>query len=198
MRSALRAVLSLAFALACAACDGASEPGGSDAGAAPGGGACDYPAGPYGLNLGQRFPDFSFTDCDGNAFSFSRDAFCDAALTLVVVGSGWCVPCREEAARAEADLYVPFRDRGLRIVEILFEDDRSARATKLFCREWREQYGLTFDVLIDPLFDTMPWFNLEGPPLNVLVDREGVVRYRRTASAAEDLHDRIDELLPPR
>lgn len=157
-----------------------------------------YPAGPYGTNVGHTIAEFSLEDCDGNRVAFG-DVLSEADLVLVTVGAGWCIPCIEESMTLEAETFEPFCARGLRIIDILFQDDQSNPATKLFCGQWRAQFGFSFPVLVDPLFTLEPYFG--GPastqtPLNLLVDRQGVIRWRTTGTAPADLNEQIELLLP--
>jgi len=156
-----------------------------------------YPPGPYGTEVSQRFADFTLDDCDLRAVRFA-DWLSEAELVLVNVGAGWCQPCIEETRTIMQNIYSPFCGRGLRIVQIMFEDERSRPATSLFCRQWRDAYMLTFPVLIDPTFDWSRIYFAGGAqtPLNLLVDKQAVIRYRSVGVAPADLAQRIDALLP--
>ena len=154
-----------------------------------------YPSGPYGDAVGSTFANFSLADCDGKAVAFDG-VLSGAQLVLLNVGAGWCQPCIEETAGLDS-LAGRFCARGLRIVQVLFQDEQSRPATKLFCGQWRARFGLTFPVLADPLFTMQQHLSADQTPLNLLVDRGAVVRYRVTGVAPADLAARIDALLPP-
>ena len=154
-----------------------------------------YPEGPYGGGVGEVFADFALQDCDGNPVSFG-ELLGGAELVLFNVGAGWCQPCIDETEELEAKVNQRFCGRGLRTIQVLFEDDQSRPATKLFCRQWRESFGLTFPVVVDPLFTTERYFEAAQTPLNLLVDKAGVIRFRATGKPPSDFEDRIDQLLP--
>ncbi len=157
-----------------------------------------YPAGPYGAGVGDRVEDFALTDCDGRAVRFG-DVLGGSELVLLNVAAGWCVPCMAETQAIEADVHRPYCPRGLRIVQVLFEDENGAPAGPDFCKAWRSKFGLTFPVLIDPDFTTKKFFpgTINGStPLNLLVDPGAVIRYRAAGSVPSDFHDRIEEFLP--
>ena len=145
--------------------------------------------------MASTFADFSLEDCDGKTVAFGA-VLSGAQLVLLSVGAGWCQPCIEETAGLEA-LSGRFCARGLRIVQVLFQDEQSRPATKLFCGQWRARFGLTFPVLADALFTMQQHLQADQTPLTVLVDRRAVVRYRVTGVAPTDLAARIDALLPP-
>jgi peroxiredoxin len=154
-----------------------------------------YPEGPYGGAVGDVFEDFSLKDCDGNEIQFA-DILAQAELVLFNVGAGWCQPCIEETEKLEAEIHRPFCERGLRVVQVLFQDEDGELPTTLFCKEWRDTYGLNFPVLLDPLFSTEAYFEAAQTPLNLLIDKEGRIVFRATGEAPADLPARIDELLP--
>lgn len=194
-----RALLICSMLTISAGCDA----GGGEAGGDGFGGACpapvvpagwEYPAGPYGSVEGEVFADFALEDCDGNPVAFG-DVLGGAELVLFNVGAGWCQPCIAETAQLEERIHEPYCHDGLRIVQILFQDGQGLPATKFFCKQWREEHGLTFPVLVDPLFTMETYFNLGQTPLNLLIDRDGVIRYRSVGEEPANLPIIIDQLL---
>ena len=157
-----------------------------------------YPAGPYGTGVGDRFQDLSLPDCDGQSVRFA-EVLAGADLVLFNVAAGWCGPCVAETQTLEVDVYRAFCGRGLRVVQVLFEDENGAPAAPEFCGRWRDRFGLTFPVLMDKDFVTKALFpgTISGStPLNLLVDRDAVIRYRSAGPTPPDFHQRIEELLP--
>ncbi len=155
-----------------------------------------YPLGPYGKKVGERFADFELNDCDGKSVRFG-DILGDASVVLFNVGAGWCKPCLDEAEILESQVYRPHCASGLRVVQVLKSDDDDGPATTTFCSKWRDRWGMTFPVLIDPLFETSRYVDASGFPLNMLVDHTGVIRYVHTGDVPSDLNQRIGELLAP-
>jgi len=152
-----------------------------------------YPAGPYGKLVGDRFEDLSLFDCDGKQVAFS-EILGDAKVVLFNVGSGWCQPCIDEAKELEP-LYRTRCGKGLRVVQVLFQDEDGLPAPKAFCRDWRKKFGMSFPVLVDPLFKTQRYFEASQTPLNLLVDHTGTIRMQATGQVPPDLNVRIDQLL---
>lgn len=157
-----------------------------------------YPAGPYGGDVDDTVEDITLEDCDGNQVSLGT-VLSQSQLLLFNIGAGWCQPCIEETETLDQNVFRAFCPRGLRVVQVLFETDESRRATKLFCNEWRNRYGLSFPVLIDPIgITTERYFDsvLEQTPMNFLVDPGGKIVFKETGTPAADLPQRIDQMLP--
>lgn len=155
-----------------------------------------YPGGPYGTTVTDRFEEFEFQDCDGNPVRFG-DVLGDSTVTLFNVSAGWCQPCIEEAEIIESEVLEPYCERGLRVVQVLIEDEEGFPATRLFCNQWKERFGLTLPVLVDPLFETRQYIEAASTPLNMLVTPDGVIRYRKTGPMPADLDLEIEALLAP-
>jgi len=194
--------LAVVLPLGLTACGGAAPT--ADAGVIPA--ACleaaptdaGYPPGPYGTEIGDTIADFALEDCDGASVRLG-DTLAAAKVVLITVGAGWCEPCIEEHEDLVATTFAPFCARGLRVLDIVFEDDNALPATRLFCRGWRDRFTLPFPVLVDPLFTMRAYFG--GPastqtPLNLLIDGDGVIRWRSTGVAPADLPAEIERLLP--
>ena len=157
-----------------------------------------YPEGPYGTKVGDRFAPFALMDCDGKPVKFS-DVLGSGSLALVVVAAGWCAPCVAESKGIEVEYYERYCERGLRVVQVLYEDEDGNPAGPLFCQKWKGRFGLAFPVVIDPDFTFKKYFQgslAESTPLNILVDRAGVIRYVTMGPVPADFRDRIEGLLP--
>ena len=156
-----------------------------------------FPQGPYGTEVGDRMADFTLDDCDGDPVRFG-DILAGSQLVLVNIGAGWCEPCVEETETLDSDIFRRFCGRGLGVSQVLFQDTKSRPASKLFCSQWRQQYQLSFPVVVDPLFTTEDFFESvqSQTPINVLVDSAGEIVFRSTGAPPADLAERIDELLP--
>jgi len=149
-----------------------------------------------GVAVGQRLESFSLETCDGEPLSLEQ-LHGGAEALLINVAAGFCIPCAEESATLEAKVFRAYCGRGLRVAQILFADDLARPTTSLFCGQWRDRYGLSFPVLKDPLFSSEALYGgeLVETPLNIIVDRDGVVRYRSSGDVDPDLTTPIEEVL---
>lgn len=142
-----------------------------------------YPAvEPYGTDSskGESFPDLSFTACDGSKATL--DAIrCGHKVTMLSVGAGWCEPCKDEAPQLQAaQVELDAAGDDAQIISVLFQDSDSQPATTLFCDLWVETFDLTMPVYIDPVGNTLDYFELAQTPLNVVMDRDGKVLWTGT------------------
>ena len=167
-------------------------------------GPCGYP-GPgssgYGTGVGQRLANsdgFSLVDCAGTPHTLA-DFMCERNEgggdfnrgVLVNLGAGWCGPCQEETLELP-ELYAEYRDRGIEIVQVMFQDWDAQAPTKSFCREWStgqwdeigmapEGLALEYPVLLDQIFDWTSIY-LQDPqaatPVNLLIDANGNIRWK--------------------
>lgn len=148
-----------------------------DAPAADTGPARTYPAGPYGSRTCARFEPFTLNQCDGTPWNFAQDDFFTSTATVVIIGAGWCVPCQMEARQIESELG-PYRERGVRIVQVLVQNPDRTAITPAFCNTWVNRYGLTIPELMDPQQTLQPYYPGLAFPGNLIVDGRGVIRYR--------------------
>lgn len=97
----------------------------------------------------------------------------------------WCAPCRQEMPTLQR-YYADHADRGLRIVAVNMGEAPAQAAA------WVRDFGLTFDILLDPdETSTQPYY-LFGYPTTFIIDPEGVVlRVYRGPISADELDDAL-------
>ena len=121
---------------------------------------------------------FSFPDLDGRIVS-NTDARFRGKVLLVNISGSWCPNCHDEAPFLSA-LYRQYRDRGLEIVTLSFEEgDQLSNPTRL--RAFNATYGIAHTVLVpgepDELNDKVPQAeNLNAFPTTFVVGKDGRVR----------------------
>lgn len=144
--------------------------------------APSMPAAPSSVKVGKPAPDFTLTLVDG-----SRVTLDELRGNVIVLNfwATWCVPCRAELPTL--DSYYGFRkNAGLRVFAVTTEGSLPIYKLKeLFAamkipavRSVRGPYGAIQSAV----------------PTNIVIDRNGVVRY---AKAGAFNLDRLNELLVP-
>ncbi len=120
----------------------------------------------------QNNQDVSLYDYSGNVilFNFSAD---------------WCGPCNAEAPHLET-LYDEYKSRGFQVITLLISGNPNA---------WALLHNLSYPVLNDN--DETIWADYgEGAvPLNIIVDRTNVIRYKRAGFYESEIRAIIEQYL---
>ena len=174
----MRAVL--AHLLLVAACS--SGPGGGF-----GSGACAYPSGPYGTDVGDVVdPSLSwkgFVDSGSAPTTVSITDYydCDGSkgvqALLLDESASWCGDCVAEAEQIGPLLGTTWKNDGVRVVTLVAQDAQTAPGTLDAALSWRDHFALsTGAVCADPGWTMRRWGPAahgagdNGFPTNALVD----------------------------
>lgn len=135
-----------------------------------------------GSNVGEKAINFTAKDQNNQDVSL-YDYF--GKVILFNLSADWCGPCREEATHLEA-LYNEYKSRGFQVITILISGSPSS---------WVQEYNLTFPVLDD---NNETIWNIYGEgyvPLNIIVDRDGIIRYKETGYDESTIRSIIEKYL---
>ncbi|MCZ7584433.1 MAG: TlpA family protein disulfide reductase [Deltaproteobacteria bacterium] len=138
------------------------------------------------------FPDMTWTDHEGNPLRL-YDFFGD--VVILNGGAGWCVPCREEAPLLESDLYQVYKDDGFTIIELMVENNDGREPDLAFINEWRDEYGITYPIVLDPEWTLEPYFIEDSLPFSLFLDRDLVPRYKSHGYDRDAYRQLIESLL---
>jgi thiol-disulfide isomerase/thioredoxin len=141
---------------------------------------------------------FAFRDLDGTTVASDDPRFKDKVLLVTLAGS-WCPNSHDEAALLVA-LDRKYRDQGLRVVSLMFEQhadfDKAVRAVQRF----RAATGIRYPTLIAGEADkakasaALPQLEaVVAYPTAILIDRTGLVRKIHTgfAGPATGVHHEV-------
>jgi thiol-disulfide isomerase/thioredoxin len=141
---------------------------------------------------------FAFRDLDGSTLASDDPRFKDKVLLVTLAGS-WCPNSHDEAALLVA-LDRKYRERGLRIVSLMFEQhaefDKAVRAVQRF----RAAAGISYPTLIAGEADkakasaALPQLAaVVAYPTAIFIDRTGLVRSIHTgfAGPATGVHNAV-------
>ena len=122
---------------------------------------------------------FAFPDINGKLVS-STDARFQGKVLLVGIGGSWCPNCHDEAPFL-SELYTNYKDKGLEIVELSFEEE--AQKAKGYPRlaAFNKRYGVNYTVLLAgdqaDVAEKVPQIhNLNSFPTTIFIGRDGLVR----------------------
>ncbi len=118
--------------------------------------------------------DFDLKDVDGNRVS--KADFAGNVLIVDIWGT-WCPPCRMEIPHFVA-LDRTYRERGLRIVGLNYEQDDDAAVAAKHVRQFRASEGVTYPcaLVTEKLLRQVP--EMEGFPTTLFLDHTGKVRLK--------------------
>ena len=121
---------------------------------------------------------FSFPDLNGQLVSNTDPRFRNKVV-LINIGGSWCPNCHDEAPFL-VELYRKYRDRGLEIVALSFEEPEQLKdPTRL--RAFIQKYGIQYTVLLagetksaaEKLPNALDW---DAWPTTFFVGRDGLVK----------------------
>ncbi|HEX6162590.1 MAG TPA: TlpA disulfide reductase family protein, partial [Vicinamibacterales bacterium] len=122
---------------------------------------------------------FAFPDINGKIVS-SSDARFRGKVLIVGIGGSWCPNCHDEAPFL-SELYTKYKDKGLEIVELSFEEE--AQKAKGYPRllAFNKRYGVNYTVLLAgdqaDVQEKVPQIhNLNSFPTTIFVGKDGLVR----------------------
>jgi thiol-disulfide isomerase/thioredoxin len=139
----------------------------------------------WGVEVGEKIPDFAVQTFDGN--NLSRQALAGKPA-LLIFWNTWCTVCLGELPKIDR-IAVQSGPKGLAILAIntgLNDNESKARAY------WKK-YGYVSSVGFDHSFQIGQAFKVVGVPTIFLVDSKGVVRYKN-AVIPDDIEERIKRL----
>jgi len=132
---------------------------------------------PAPVEVGRPAPAYRAASIDGD--SVSLDALRGKAV-LLNVWATWCHPCRDEIPELQR-LHERYRDRGLEIVGVSVDGANADGAI----RDFMGRYRMTYPVWRDPAETVSATFLVVGVPATFLIDRAGVLRWRKTGPIAK-------------
>jgi thiol-disulfide isomerase/thioredoxin len=141
---------------------------------------------------------FSFPDLDGKTVA-NDDANHQGKVVLAIVTGTWCPNCHDEAQYL-IQLDEQYRDKGLRIVALNFEEVEQQESLKR-ARAFVSQYGVKYPYLQagapEEMWEKVPQLvNLNTWPATVFVGRDGAVRAVHAGFASPatgDFYSRQDQ-----
>jgi peroxiredoxin len=120
-----------------------------------------------GTNVGNLAVDFTAKDQNGNDVSLYNYS---GKVILVNMSADLCGSCRNEASHLE-NLYDEYKQRGFQIITLLTSGDPVV---------WALDYQLSFPVLDDNSGAVWDLYGEGFVPLNIVIDRDKVIRYKET------------------
>ncbi|GAB4195279.1 MAG: hypothetical protein OHK0013_01320 [Sandaracinaceae bacterium] len=162
---------------------------------------CARPAAPYGIRVGDRMEGFVLPRCDGTMMDLYDGQLCAHRLTVVTISAGWCGSCATQSVQLTREIVEPYRDRGVRVVEVIYEDDEYGPPDAAFCRQWSSMGGVEgVEVVYNPTGVVPPFgvgADARSLPITVIADQSGTIRavLSGTSEGLSELKQAIDAAL---
>lgn len=123
------------------------------------------------VELGQPVPRYAATTLGGDSASIAGLA---GKVVLLNIWATWCHPCRDEIPYLET-LYEKHRAEGFEIVGVSVD----ARGQDSQIRDFVKEFRMSYPIWHDPDERVQSTFLAIGVPASYLIDRQGVLRWRR-------------------
>jgi peroxiredoxin len=124
----------------------------------------------FPITVGSKAPDFKATVIEGVPQTKTIADY-KGQVVLLNVWATWCLPCRTEMPSIQA-LYDRFGSRGLKVVAVSIDNP----GTEEKIRQFRDQYGLTFEILHDASGLIKRDYQTTGVPETFVIGRDGIIR----------------------
>lgn len=120
----------------------------------------------YGPEVGKLAPDFTLTGLDGQEVSLSDFR---GEPVLLNFWASWCGPCRIEMPLLQ-EVYEQWTSKGLVLLAVNLQEDPAK------VKEFIDDAGYTFPVLLAPGNKVPLSYNIRGIPATFFIDADGVIR----------------------
>ena len=144
-------------------------------------------------SVGTPAPSYAAVTLGGDSVSL---ASMRGEVVLLNMWATWCHPCREEIPALQR-LHERLSNAGLRVVGVSVDAGGEGERVAAFARE----FGVTYDIWLDPDERVAETFYTLGVPTTLLIDRAGTVRWRHTGPVEDTdpaLLRALDEVLAER
>ncbi|MEP6831788.1 MAG: TlpA disulfide reductase family protein [Gemmatimonas sp.] len=128
------------------------------------------------VEVGLLAPAYSTVSLAGDSVSLKG---LRGKVVLLNIWATWCHPCRTEIPELRV-LHEKYRERGLELIGVSVDTD----GTDDVIRSFMTDFHMTFPVWRDPDERISTRFLTVGVPATFLIDRDGILRWRRTGPIA--------------
>ena len=123
-------------------------------------------------------PDFELTSLSGETIQLKDYR---GKPVLLNFWATWCAPCRLEMPAFQSR----FEEGAGELAIVAVNNAESASDVQSFV----DDFGLTFDILLDPDAEIQRLYLVRGYPTSVLIDADGVIRVQHIGLMTEDQLD---------
>lgn len=118
---------------------------------------------------GNKIDNFTWTTVDNESLTLYDY---EGSVVLLSVGAGWCVECKDETPILEKQFWQVYKDQGLVVIQLLIQNATGKAADIDFATEWKNEFGVTFPLCIDPDNSTEPYWDQPSLPFIMLLNKK--------------------------
>lgn len=122
-----------------------------------------------GVDIGKKAASFNLLTLDGKEIDL--ESFAKDKVTLLVFGATWCPSCRHEIPLLK-EYYSELKDDGLNVLGIDIQE--SAKKVQSLV----DKKKINYPVVLDSKADVARLYKVIGIPLNIVMDKSGVIVYK--------------------
>ncbi|QHJ70923.1 thiol-disulfide oxidoreductase ResA [Planococcus halotolerans] len=139
------------------------------------------------LSIGDDAPDFQLINLEGETVKLSDYR---GQGVLLNFWATYCPPCKKEMPYMQ-NQYELFKEKGVTILAVNVAEPQPV------VEKFVGEYGLTFPVLLDLNQETMDLYDVAAIPVSFLIDENGKVVDRLSASLTESqIADYMEQIMP--
>jgi cytochrome c-type biogenesis protein len=127
--------------------------------------------------VGSPAPRYAAATLGGDSVATSSLA---GKVVLLNIWATWCAPCRQEIPYLQS-LYERHRAEGLEVVGVSVDARGEDEAIAAFAKE----FGMSYPIWRDPDERIQSLYLAVGVPASYLIDRSGILRWRRVGIVNE-------------
>lgn len=121
----------------------------------------------YTAKIGDKVPNFSIMLADSSTISL-RKLLKKQPLLMLQFTASWCGVCRQEMPLIEAEIWQPYRHKGLSVIGVDYKETTDK------VRDFATKMQITYPLALDPKGDIFALFAKpdSGVTRNVLIDKK--------------------------
>ena len=124
---------------------------------------------------GSLAPDFSLFNLEGEQITLSE---LRGHPVMINLWATWCAPCRIEMPHIQ-DRFERYANEGFIVLAVDFDEPAG------LVEEFRDELGLTFDILLDPGAEVQALYRNRSYPSSFFIDANGVIQVQHIGIMTE-------------
>ncbi len=135
-----------------------------------------------GVDIGQKASAFELLTIDDKKLEL--ESFRKDKVVLMVFSATWCPACRHEIPLLK-EYYGEFKDSGLEVLNIDIQESKKKVGSFV------EKNGINYPVVLDATAKVASLYKVRGIPLNIILDKDGVIKYRDNRPPSKEILDKL-------